>query len=371
MPFPDGTPTITLTGTLPSPVAGGPVSGRVILTPSADYLVDANHQAVYFGGGEKTITGGTFSVVLLPNDAEGIEPFGWLWHIDIQPIGGQRRRFWANITGTGTVDISSIIEVPAPGGGSSGSGAVTSVNGKDGTVVLTAADVNAEPSGTVATHSGATDPHGDRAWAVGALLAKAANLADLTDASAARTALGLGAAATRAVGTTAGTVAAGDDSRFSSGGGGTAIRTAEAWITDGAVVDLPSAPSWAIVTTSVGTPIQCSIPAVAGDRVRVHLGMMYNGGHFLDVAMLSSAGAIAVHHASRGASPLAEGAPWFYPSTAFSKVPTIMFTVGSGHLSGGQATFALVHQGTSTGRVYANATYPCLVLLENLGQQPA
>lgn len=54
---------------------------------------------------------------------------------------------------------------------------------------------------------------------------KANNLSDLASASSARTNLGLGGAAVLNVGTTAGTVAAGDDSRFGSGGAGALLAS--------------------------------------------------------------------------------------------------------------------------------------------------
>ena len=59
-----------------------------------------------------------------------------------------------------------------------------------------------EPAGTVATHAALTQAHGASAFG--------ASLIDDADAAAARVTLGLGAAATLAVGTTAGTVAGGD-----------------------------------------------------------------------------------------------------------------------------------------------------------------
>lgn len=415
MSFPVGTPTLTFTGTVPSAVAGTAFRGKVVCRPSA-YLIDAGRNAVYPGGGSAVFDAdGKFSVVLLPCDAAGVQPEGWRWFIDLQPTGGKRVQFYANLTGTGTIDLADVTPVPAPNGGpsSGGTGAVSSVNGETGAVVLDAADVDADPEGTAAAavtaHAGASDPHGDRAAAVAAIasheadttsvhgisntalletqagaqakadaaqsaatstaaadatskvaaheadttavhgiantalletstgaqskadaaqatavstaaadatskvsthaaasdphgdradaasryLAKASNLADLPSASTARASLGLGGAAVLAVGTTAGTVAAGDDSRFSvisttppAIPDATGLRSNEVRISDGAVQDLASAAAWTIAATSVGTQLKCSIPAEPGDRIRVDLGMLYSGTRYLDAVLL-------------------------------------------------------------------------------------
>lgn len=159
----------------------------------------------------------------------------------------------------------------------------------------------------------------------------------------------------------------------SGGGGGSSIRTASVRITDDNLGGLPSAASWTIAVTSASTPLQCSIAAAAGDRIRVCGAFMYVGAHFLDWALLDSSGAIAVYAGSGGGSPLSEGNPTMYPSLSFSKLTTAeMFTVSSGHIDGsGKVTVALAHQGTGSGTVYAHATYPWRLTLENIGPEPS
>ena len=155
-------------------------------------------------------------------------------------------------------------------------------------------------------------------------------------------------------------------------GAGSSIRTARIRITDDNLSGLPSAPSWAVVQTSVGTKLQCSIAAVAGDRINVYGNFMHDGSHFLDWALLDSAGLPAVYGAAESGTPLAEGNPTMYTNNAFLRVTSAdMFTVASGHINAGMATVALAHQGTGAGKVYAHTLYPWRLRLENIGPEPS
>lgn len=173
MVFPTGTPVVTLTGTLPAAVLGTGYEGRIVLTPSAT-LIDSTRHAVYPGGGAADLTAGQFSVQLIPSNAAGIQPDGWLWEVDVQPANGRRIIFWAEINGNNgdTIQLDSLVPVPAPDGtpvqvGPPGASAyeIAVDNGFSGTVTEWLASLIGAKGDTGATGpagaTGATGAKGD------------------------------------------------------------------------------------------------------------------------------------------------------------------------------------------------------------------
>lgn len=171
------------------------------------------------------------------------------------------------------------------------------------------------------------------------------------------------------------TYSRGDHTHGTPASGGATIRTASVRITDDNLSGLPAAVSWAIVQTSAATQLKASIAASVGDRIRVCGNFMFIGAHFLDWVILDNAGVPALYATTGTITPPAEGNPTMYPSRSFGPMPSPeMFTVTSGHISGGNITVALAHQGASTGSsniVYAHSTYPWRLRLENIGAEPS
>lgn len=224
----------------------------------------------------------------------------------------------------------------------------------------------------------------------------------------------LGGAAFLDVGTTTGTVAAGDDSRFgkvgsavsvsgtaasgkvltatsasaatwqtpAAGGGGASIVSQGDDRIDLEIVVLTNAQTWTVVRTSGGVAVGKSVKAAAGDRILVSTSFMYTGTQYeLDLAVMASDGTSVSRYASssgNGTTPGAEGyAPFYTQATSFPHASgPIMFTVGAGEVDGnGMFTVNLAYYGPSLSgtdqKIYAGGGYIARWTLLNIGPEPA
>ncbi|MFD5795614.1 hypothetical protein ACFWIO_19150 [Streptomyces diastatochromogenes] len=167
--------------------------------------------------------------------------------------------------------------------------------------------------------------------------------------------------------------AGGTPGTWSGGSGGAVVRANDVRVTAGDVA-LAAAASWTIVTSGA-TPLSCAVKAAVGDRIHVSAAFMRTGSAaYLDLATLTSGGAISRYFGSGTSSPLAEGNPAYYPqSSSFPGAPgTMQMVVASGEVDGsGKVTVALVYKGPGPETIYASATYPFYLLLTNLGPEPA
>lgn len=341
MGFPEGVQTVVLTGRVEL-VDGRAQRDTIAITPSAPRIVSTTYDLIVEGDPIPVVPDrgtGLWTIRLLANDAATFNPSGWTYGVAI----GDDVPFSISLpAATSPVDLSDVAPV-------------------------------------------AEDP----------------GVYDLVVPVSA-----LGTAAARNVGTAAGTVAAGDDSRFGriagipisgtpaagkvptltsptagswqtpSGSGATStVRTASARITDhdlSGFPDLPDAPAWAVVQTSAGTALRCSIAAAADDRIRICPNFMRKGAHFLDWVILDGTGTIVYYVTTESGAAPSEGNPTMYPSTSFSYATSSdMVTVEDGWLDGdGNLTVALANQGSASFMVYAHTIYPWRLRLENIGPEP-
>ncbi|MGW0581130.1 hypothetical protein ACWD25_35475 [Streptomyces sp. NPDC002920] len=232
MAFPDGVQVVTLTagaagyrtldGTIPV--------GSLRFTPSVPRVVSAEHGVIALGYRNATIgASGEFTVDLLANDAAGFQPSGWTYRVDEEFSNAPGRAYNISLpAAVPEVTLAELVPVDAsdgssvwvPPGGATPSGTVTAATSYG---LSSSAGAAAEYSRGDHTHGTPAAPTtgttagtyaaGDDSRITGAAQ-KAQNLADLSNASTARSNLGLGGAAVLNVGTSSGTVAAGDDSRI-------------------------------------------------------------------------------------------------------------------------------------------------------------
>lgn len=316
MPLPAGVETVTVTAGAPLALPDGtPIQGRLIFT-GPDLVTIGEDDVVLGGGIEVPLIAGEFAATLVATDATGMSPTGWTYTV--------------HAVLTNAPDWTRYITLPKA------------------TPSVVLADILV-PDPVAGTFTVLKDPR-----YIGDVLVGGTP--------------GAGKVPTATSGTAA-------TWQTPSAGGGTSIRTASVRITDDNLSGLPAAASWTIVQTSAGTQLKATIAASEGDRIRVCGNFMFVGAHFLDWVLLDNAGAIALYATTGTITAPTEGNPTMYPSRSFGPMPSPdMFTVASGHINAGLITVALAHQGAGTGSsniVYAHATYPWRLRLENIGPEPA
>lgn len=221
MGLPAGVETVTVVSGQPLALPDGtPYRGRLIFK-GPDLLTIGEDDVVLGGAVEVPLVDGNFSVDLVPPDASGISPTGWTYEVISRFTNAPNWTRYITLTKTvATVNLADVV-VPDPVAGS-----YSTLVSPD-TLLAKAANLSdvADPAQArshlglggaavlgVGTAAG-TVMAGDDSRIAGAVQ-KAQNLADLPDKSLSRTNLGLGGAAVLNIGTAAGTVMAGDDSRI-------------------------------------------------------------------------------------------------------------------------------------------------------------
>lgn len=314
-------------------------------------------------------------------------------------------------------DVNDAAGNKITGGGGGGGISATIVNAKGDLIAASAPDVVARfgvgsdgqvltaASGQATGLSWATPTVYEAAGAAAAAVSTHAGLADPHTGYALESALG--DAAVLDVGTGAGTVAAGDDSRITGaqqrstlttkgdlyvatgsatvvrlpvgsntqvltadsgetagvkwaagGGGGSTLVVKRGIVTSGNLTPQNTGSAWQALS---GGPTLV-IPAAVGDYIAADImGMLVtpNASTFLDLAVVG-AGAALVRFASSGTGTAAvEGDPAFYPDASFRGHGQVFdFVAQAGDIDGGNVTICIAVNSAGVGTVFASTAFP-------------
>lgn len=188
MPLPVGLSTVTVTGTYKHP-DGTPMTGKLLFTPEPAILTSGAYGTLLLGTIEAALdVNGAVTVALLATDDADVTPVGWTYRVQERWHDAPGRSYPLSLPAAApAVDLADVAPTAAAEGeyvvvtgpqGPPGSeadaeaytDAAVATHAADTTVVhgitdTAALETSSGAQAKVTAHSGATDPHGDRAWA--------------------------------------------------------------------------------------------------------------------------------------------------------------------------------------------------------------
>lgn len=185
MPLPVGLSTVTVTGTYKHP-DGTAMQGKLLFTPEPAILTSGAHGTLLLGTIEATLVNGVVTATLLATDDPDVTPSGWTYIVQERWYDAPGRSYPLSLPAAApTVDLADVAPTAPAAGvyvvvtgpqGPPGSNAdaeaytdaavathtadTTAVHGIANTAAL---ETTSGATAKVTAHTGATDPHGDRA----------------------------------------------------------------------------------------------------------------------------------------------------------------------------------------------------------------
>lgn len=156
MTLPAGLQTVTVTGTYVD-AAGNPASGTVTITPDFEVVDTTDSTVIVSAPVTATLdASGHFSVTVVASDAANVSPQNFTHRVVVSTTHHDYAPFSVLLPkARPAVDISELVAVPPSSGVVRSPQNVLSVNAKTGAVVLSAADVSADPAGSAAAQAAA------------------------------------------------------------------------------------------------------------------------------------------------------------------------------------------------------------------------
>jgi len=395
MPLPPSVDTFILVGRYPG-LDGQSATGSVTFTPNVTPLTDTADPAMIVGPATVRLVDGRFSARLPYTDNSSLSPSGWAIEVaeSIDGISNRAPFLIQVVRPQGpTVDLATVAPVsPPPAAVSTVYGVLaqpntwSGLNNFTGGLAIGGVRISTPPA------SSAQFLSGDGSWRLppsGAVLSVNGLLGDVvltpsiigalpTSAFTARGSLLVGSGASAYV-----VLPSGSDGYVltssaaapggvvwapsSGGGGGTTVRVRFGYVTSGDQT-LNADASW-----SAYPLVTLSVPASVGDVVSLFVKAMWQkgSGDQIDWATHTTAGGL-VHFASNGTgTPAVQGDPGWYPDGAFPRngSPWTFRVQAADIETDGSVHVVLAHLGGSGGTFFSSTNYPAELTMVNWGPQ--